>query len=66
MKHLLPEEIREQPWAREIATFKPSICHFDLFLGFEGNITQYGAEEQVTVSLLNRLDGNMGVTALFA
>jgi len=43
VKHLLPEEIREQRWAREIAAFKPSICHFDLFLGFEGNIARYGA-----------------------
>ena len=43
VKHLLPEIIREQDWAREIATFKPSICHFDLFLGFEGDITQHGA-----------------------
>ena len=43
VKHLLPEAIREQHWAREIAAFKPSICHFDLFLGFEGDITQYGA-----------------------
>ena len=43
MKHLLPENVREQDWAREIATFKPSICHFDLFLGFEGDITQHGA-----------------------
>ncbi|HXH71866.1 MAG TPA: NAD(P)/FAD-dependent oxidoreductase [Mariprofundaceae bacterium] len=43
VKHLLPEEIREQPWAREIATFKPSICHYQVFLGFEGDIAQYGA-----------------------
>jgi len=43
VKHLLPEEIREQHWAREIATFKPSVCHFDLFLGFEGDIIRHGA-----------------------
>ncbi|MBV1959277.1 MAG: NAD(P)/FAD-dependent oxidoreductase [Pseudomonadales bacterium] len=43
VKHLLPGEIREQQWAREIATFKQSVCHFDLFLGFEGDIAQYGA-----------------------
>jgi len=43
VKHLLPQEIRQQQWAREIATFKPSICHFDLFLGFEGDIARYGA-----------------------
>jgi len=43
VKHLLPGEIREQQWAREIATFKQSVCHFDLFLGFEGDIAQHGA-----------------------
>lgn len=40
---LLPKKISEQDWAQEIATFKPSICHFDLFLGFEGDISQHGA-----------------------
>jgi all-trans-retinol 13,14-reductase len=43
VKHLLPPEIRNGDWAHEIATFKPSICHFDLFLGFEGDIAQHGA-----------------------
>ncbi len=43
VKHLLPEEIHQQPWVQEIATFKPSICHFDLYLGFEGDITKHGA-----------------------
>jgi len=43
VKHLLPEKIRAQHWAREIATFKPSICHFEVFLGFEGDIARYGA-----------------------
>ncbi|MCB0325284.1 MAG: NAD(P)/FAD-dependent oxidoreductase [Bdellovibrionales bacterium] len=43
VKHLLPEEIHEQHWAREIATFKPSICHFEVFLGFEGDIARHGA-----------------------
>ncbi|GGB81478.1 phytoene dehydrogenase [Marinobacterium zhoushanense] len=43
VKHLLPEAVREQHWAREIATFKPSICHFALFIGFEGDIAGYGA-----------------------
>ena len=38
VKHLLPVEIREQPWAREIATFKPSICHFEAFLSPPHNI----------------------------
>jgi all-trans-retinol 13,14-reductase len=43
VKHLLPEELPEQHWAREIAAFKPSICHFEVFLGFEGDITRHGA-----------------------
>jgi len=43
VKHLLPEAIRKQDWAREIATYKPSICHFDLYLGFEGDIARHGA-----------------------
>ena len=43
VKHLLPQDIRQQPWAQEIATFKPSVCHFDLYLGFEGDIAQHGA-----------------------
>lgn len=43
VKHLLPAEIRQQEWAREISTFKPSICHFAIFLGFEGDIAKHGA-----------------------
>jgi len=43
VKHLLPKDVFQQPWAQEIATFKPSICHFDLYLGFEGDIAQHGA-----------------------
>ena len=43
VKRLLPEEVSQQDWAREITTFKPSICHYDLFLGFEGDITKHGA-----------------------
>jgi all-trans-retinol 13,14-reductase len=43
VKRLLPEEIGEQEWAREIATFRPSSCHFEVFLGFEGDIARYGA-----------------------
>ncbi len=43
VKYLLPQEIREQHWTREIATFKPSICHFEVFLGFEGDIARHGA-----------------------
>ncbi|MCC2615012.1 NAD(P)/FAD-dependent oxidoreductase [Aestuariibacter halophilus] len=43
VKHLLPEDIVEQHWAKEIASFTPSICHFDLYLGLEGDIAKHGA-----------------------
>ena len=43
VKRLLPDEISEQEWAREISTFEPAICHFEVFLGFEGDIERYGA-----------------------
>lgn len=43
IKHLLPKDIRQQEWAREIRTFKPSMCHFEIFLGFEGDIGRHGA-----------------------
>jgi all-trans-retinol 13,14-reductase len=43
VKHLLPENIQAQDWAQEIASFKPSLCHFQVFLGFEGDIARHGA-----------------------
>ena len=43
VKRLLPEDIREQEWAREIASFKPAVCHFEVYLGFEGDIARHGA-----------------------
>jgi all-trans-retinol 13,14-reductase len=43
VKRLLPEDIREQDWAREIASFKPAVCHFEVYLGFEGDIARHGA-----------------------
>jgi all-trans-retinol 13,14-reductase len=43
IRHLLPKEICQQDWAREISTFKPSMCHFEIFLGFEGDIARHGA-----------------------
>ena len=43
VKRLLPEDIRQQDWASEIATFKPAICHFEVFVGFEGDIARHGA-----------------------
>ncbi len=43
VKRLLPEKIGTQEWAKEIATFKPSVCHFEIYLGFEGDIVRHGA-----------------------
>lgn len=43
VKRLLPEEIGAQEWAQEIASFKPSVCHFEVYFGFEGDIARYGA-----------------------
>lgn len=43
VKHLLPEEVRQQDWAREISAFRPSVCHFEVFLGFEADIAEFGA-----------------------
>lgn len=43
VKHLLPEALRQQDWAREISTFEPSISHFEVFLGLEGDIARHGA-----------------------
>ena len=43
VKRLLPAEIGAQEWAQEIATFKPSVCHFEVYLGFEGDIARHGA-----------------------
>lgn len=43
VKRLLPAEIGQQSWAQEIASFKPSICHFQVFAGFEGDISKLGA-----------------------
>ena len=43
VKRLLPTEIRRQDWASEIGSYKPSICHFQIYLGFEGDIASLGA-----------------------
>ena len=43
VNRLLPTEIGQQEWAAEIDSFKPSICHFEVFLGFEGDILRHGA-----------------------
>jgi all-trans-retinol 13,14-reductase len=43
VKRLLPSEIRQQDWAGEIVSFRPSICHYQIFLGLEGDIAARGA-----------------------
>lgn len=43
VKHLLPETLRKDAWAKEVATFKPSVCHFEVYFGFEGDIARHGA-----------------------
>ena len=43
IKRLLPAEIQAQDWAVEIADMKPSVCHFEVYIGFEGDIASHGA-----------------------
>lgn len=43
VKRLLPAEVQQQDWAVEIAGFEPSICHFEIYLGFKGDIAKHGA-----------------------
>ncbi|MGP8164048.1 MAG: phytoene desaturase family protein [Steroidobacteraceae bacterium] len=41
--HLLPPALRDAAWVREIASFQPSACHVQLYLGLEGDIRASGA-----------------------
>jgi all-trans-retinol 13,14-reductase len=41
--HLLPPDLRNGAWAQEIASFRPSACHVQLYLGLEGDIRACGA-----------------------
>jgi all-trans-retinol 13,14-reductase len=43
VKRLLPQGVREQEWAVEISGLKPSVCHFEIYLGFKGEIARHGA-----------------------
>jgi all-trans-retinol 13,14-reductase len=43
VQHLLPAYARNTAWAQEILTFKPSLSHLCLYLGFEGDIRAAGA-----------------------
>ncbi len=40
---LLPPELRDSGWAREILSFAPPPCHVALYLGLEGDIHMHGA-----------------------
>jgi len=40
---LLPAELRDGHWAREVASFRPATCHVALYLGLEGDIRALGA-----------------------
>lgn len=40
---LLPEGLGEDDWTSEIRAFRPSICHFSMYLGFEGDVEAAGA-----------------------
>ena len=41
--HLLPAGLGVEDWVEEIRSFRPGICHFSLYLGFEGDIEAAGA-----------------------
>jgi all-trans-retinol 13,14-reductase len=43
VKRLLPDDVRQRAWGREVSSFKPAICHFEVFLGYEGDIAKHGA-----------------------
>jgi phytoene dehydrogenase-like protein len=40
---LLPPGMQDGGWAREILSLHPNVCHFALYLGFEGDIRSGGA-----------------------
>lgn len=41
---LLQGPLRDSAWAREVLSFKPSVCHIGLYLGFEGDVRAHGAD----------------------
>ncbi len=41
--HLLPEDCGHEEWISEIRSLSSSIAHFNLFLGFEGDVAAAGA-----------------------
>jgi all-trans-retinol 13,14-reductase len=43
LNRLLPEELRDAPWARPITGLRPASAHVCLYLGFKGDIRKTGA-----------------------
>lgn len=43
VERMLPEEVREAPWAREIRKLEAAPAHVCLYIGFKGDITTAGA-----------------------
>ncbi len=43
VNHLLPADCGHDQWIDEIRSLPPSMAHFSLFMGFEGNIEDAGA-----------------------
>jgi all-trans-retinol 13,14-reductase len=42
VKRLLPPDVCRQDWATEIAGLHPNVCHFEIYLGFKGDIARHG------------------------
>ncbi|WP_321937740.1 NAD(P)/FAD-dependent oxidoreductase [Paraburkholderia sp. J8-2] len=40
---LLPAELQQSAWAKEIRSFQPSVCHVTLYVGLQGEISAHGA-----------------------
>ena len=43
VNHLVPADCGHQDWIEEIRSLSPSVAHFSLFLGFEGDVEDAGA-----------------------
>jgi all-trans-retinol 13,14-reductase len=43
VSRLLPADLQRSDWGQEVLSFGPSLCHFSLYLGFEGDIEAAGA-----------------------
>ncbi len=43
VRRLLPQAIREQPWAKDVAKLRPASAHVCLYIGFKGDIRKAGA-----------------------